>query len=51
MSAELKGWVTNIYWIPQLHKRPTKARFITAAPKCPVKLPSKPVMVIFRLIF
>ena len=41
----------NISWIPKLRKRPTKARFITAAPKCSVKSLSKAVTVTFRLIF
>jgi len=41
----------NIYWIPKLHKQPSKARFIIAAPKCSLKPLSKAITSVLKLIF
>ena len=41
----------SIYWIPKLHKNPSKARFIIAAPKCSLKPLSKSLTSAFKLIF
>ena len=41
----------NIYWLPKLHKKPTKARFIIAAPKCSIKPLSKSITSVFKLLF
>ena len=40
-----------MYWSLKLHKNPTKARFIIAAPKCSVKAPSKAVMTALKLTY
>ena len=39
----------DIYWLPKLHKTPTKARFIIASQKCTVKRLSKDITSIFKL--
>ena len=39
----------TIYWLPKMHKVPSKARFIIAAPKCSIKPLSKAVTHIFKL--
>ena len=41
----------HIYWIPKLHKNPTKFRFIIAAPKCSIKILSKAITKIFRTFY
>ena len=41
----------TIYWLPKMHKNPTKSRFIIAAPKCSIKPLSKAVTQIFRLFY
>ena len=41
----------RMYWLPKMHKNPTKARFIVAAPKCSVKPLSKTVTSVFKLFF
>ena len=41
----------DIYWLPKLHKTPTKARFIIASRKCTVKNLSKDVTSIFKLAY
>ena len=43
--------IPNIYWVPKLHKHPSKARFIIAAPKCSVKPLSKTITSALKLIF
>ena len=40
-----------MYWIPKLHKNPTKARFIVAAPNCSIKPLSKAVTQVLKLMF
>ena len=39
----------SVYWLPKMHKNPSKARFIIAAPKCSVKPLSKAINSIFKL--
>ena len=39
----------DIYWLPKLHKTPTKARFIIASRNCTVKKLSKDITSIFKL--
>ena len=39
----------DIYWLPELHKTPTKAGFITASQNCTVKKLSKDITSIFKL--
>ena len=41
----------NIYWLPKLHKTPTKARFIIASQKCTIKKLSKDITSIFKLAY
>ena len=41
----------SIYWLPKLHKKPTKARFIIAAPKCSLKPLSKAITKVFKLMY
>ena len=41
----------HIYWMPKLHKNPTKFRFIIAAPSCSIKPLSKVLTKIFKLFF
>ena len=41
----------NIYWMPNMHKNPIKARFIIASPKFSVKHLAKTITSIFRLFF
>ena len=41
----------SIYWLPKLHKKPTKARFIIAAPQCSLKPLTKAITKVFKLIF
>ena len=43
--------IPNIYWIPKLHKNPSKARFIIAAPKCSLKPLSKAITSVLKLMF
>ena len=37
----------SVYWLPKMHKNPSKARFIIAAPKCSVKPLSKAITFYF----
>ena len=41
----------DIYWLPKLHKNPTKARFIIASQKCSIKKLSKDITSIFKLAY
>ena len=41
----------NIYWTPELHKNPTNAKFIIAAPKCLVKLLWRAVTATLNLLY
>ena len=40
-----------MYWLPKLHKKPTKARFIIASKHCSTKPLSKAVSSVFKLIY
>ena len=52
LSLDLKDkCLPTIYWLPKLHKKPTKARFIIAAPKCSLKLMSKAITKVFKLMY
>ena len=41
----------TIYWIPKLHKNPSKARFIIASPISSIKPLTKTVTSVFKLMF
>ena len=41
----------DIYWLPKLHKIPSKARFIIASQKCTIKKLSKDITSIFKLAY
>ena len=41
----------HMYWLPKLHKTPSKARFIVAALSCSIKPLSKAIIAIFKLFF
>ena len=41
----------HIYWLPKMHKNPSKFRFIIAAPKCSIKPLNKAITAIFKLLF
>ena len=41
----------HIYWLPKLHKKPLKFRFIIAAPKCSVKPLSKAITSVFQQFY
>ena len=41
----------HMYWLPKLHKSPSKACFIVAAPSCSIKPLSKAVTSVFKLFF
>ena len=41
----------NNYLTPKLHKHPSKARFIIVAPQCSVKLLSKAVTLVLKLMY
>ena len=41
----------NMYWLPKMHKIPSKARFIVAAPVCSIKQLSKVVTTAFKIFF
>ena len=49
--SECNHRLPNIYWTPKLHKNPSKARFIIAAPKCSVKPLSKAVTAALKLMY
>ena len=49
--TETNRKLPNIYWTPKLHKTPSKARFIIAAPRCSVKPLSKAVTAALKLIY
>ena len=40
----------SIYWLPKLHNSSTKARFITAAPKCSLKPLSLSITSVFKCL-
>ena len=40
-----------MYWLPKLHKKPTKARFIIASKHCSTKPLSKAISSVFKLIY
>ena len=48
---EVNQCLPSIYWLPKMHKNPSKARFIIAASKCTVKPLSKAVTSIFKLFY
>ena len=41
----------KMYWIPKMHKTPSKSRFIVAAPKCSIKPLSKAITSVFKLFY
>ena len=41
----------QIYWLPKMHKTPTKFKFIIAAPKCSIKSLSKSITAILKLFY
>ena len=41
----------KMYWIPKIHKIPSKSRFIVAAPKCSIKPLSKAITSAFKLFY
>ena len=41
----------HIYWLPKLHKKPLKFRFIIAAPRCSVKPLSKAITSVFQQFY
>ena len=41
----------NMYWLPKMHKNPTKARFIIASPKSSIRPLVRTITSIFRLFF
>ena len=41
----------KMYWIPKMHKNPSKSRFIVAAPKCSIKPLSKAITSAFKLFY
>ena len=50
VSAE-NECLPHIYWLPKMHKKPCKFRFIIAAPKCSIKPLNKAITAIFKLFF
>ena len=50
LSSDMRS-LPDIYWLPKLHKTPTKSRFIIASKKCSVKQLSKDVTSIFKLAY
>ena len=49
ISAE-NECLPHIYWLPKMHKKSTKFRFIIAAPKCSIKPLTKALTAIFKLM-
>ena len=43
--------LSNMYWMPKIHKYPIKATFITASPKSSINLLARTITSIFRLLF
>ena len=43
--------IPKMYWLPKMHKVPTKCRFIVAAPKCSIKPLTKAVTSAFKLFY
>ena len=41
----------NMYWMPKMHKNPTKARFIIASPKSSIKPLARTILSVFHLFF
>ena len=39
----------NMYWVPNMHKNPIKARFIIGSPKSSIKPLARPITSVFRL--
>ena len=50
LSSDMHS-LPDIYWLPKLHKTPTKSRFIIASKKCSVKQLSKDITSIFKLAY
>ena len=50
MNEENK-YLPHIYWSTKLNKNPTKAQFIIYVPKCSLKLISKYVTAVFKILF
>ena len=50
LSTEMHS-LPDIYWIPKLHKTPSKSRFIIASKQCSMKQLSKDVTSIFKLAY
>ena len=48
---EVNKCLPNMYWLPKMHKTPSKARFIVAAPICSIKQLSKAVTTAFKIFF
>ena len=48
---EFNEKLPNIYWLPKLHKKPLKFRFIIAAPSCSVKPLSKAITSVFKMFY
>ena len=43
--------LSNMYWMPKMHKNPIKARFIIASPKSSIKLLARTITSVFGLFF
>ena len=41
----------RIYWLPKLHKNPSKFRFIIAAPKCSIKPLATSITLALKLLY
>ena len=41
----------NMYWMPEIHKNPIKARFMIVSPKSSIKPLARTITSIFRLFF
>ena len=50
-STEVNKCLPKMYWLPKMHKIPSKARFIVAAPICSIKQLSKAVTTAFKIFF
>ena len=48
--SEDKKRLPSIYWLPNLHKNSTKARFIIAAPACSANPLPKYITSVFKLV-
>ena len=43
--------LSNIYWMPKMHKNPIKARFIKVSPKSSIRSLARTITSVFRLFF